>query len=202
MKSKRQAAREKRKRKRQFSVLIWVVVGVSVVVLFVYIGMSSAQPDSGTGDTTQIGQPVPVEEDLSHVPEGQDPGPFNTDPPTSGRHYAGEFEAGFYEQTDPEAAYLYPEGYLVHNLEHGYVIFWYNCDLLDDLSCEALKADIRGVMEKEKNFKVIAFPWKSLDVPVVMTSWGRLERFETFDPVLAEAFVVQNRNKAPEPQAP
>ena len=21
----------------------------------------------------------------------------------------------------------YPEGYLVHNLEHGYVIFWYNC---------------------------------------------------------------------------
>jgi hypothetical protein len=50
--------------------------------------------------------------------------------------------------------------------------------------------------------KLIAFPWPSLDVPVVMTSWGRLQRFDSFDPQLAAAFVQANRNKSPEPNAP
>jgi hypothetical protein len=57
-------------------------------------------------------------------------------------------------------------------------------------------------MEAENNFKVIAFPWPSIDVPVVLTSWGRMVRMEAFDPAQARDFVQRNRNKAPEPEAP
>jgi hypothetical protein len=57
-------------------------------------------------------------------------------------------------------------------------------------------------MDDFGGIKLIAFPWPSLDVPVAMTSWGRLQRFESFDPQIATAFVEANRNKAPEPNAP
>ena len=80
------------------------------------------------------------------------------------------------------------------------MIFWYNCDLLSESACADLKAQIKDVMAGADNFKVIAFPWPSLDVPVVMTSWGRLMKMESFDSQKATAFVETFRGKAPEPE--
>ncbi|RPJ23491.1 MAG: DUF3105 domain-containing protein [Chloroflexi bacterium] len=47
-----------------------------------------------------------------------------------------------------------------------------------------------------------AYPWPPLDVPVVLTSWGRIQKFETFDPEQAKVFYRANLNRAPEPNAP
>jgi hypothetical protein len=127
------------------------------------------------------------------------PGPFSTDPPTSGRHYPSSYQSGFFNEEDVDVPY--PAGYLVHSLEHGYVIFWYNCELLDQGSCEGLKSDIQTVMERAGNNKVIAYPWPSIKESVVLTSWGRILRFETFVAEDAYAFIQNNRNKAPEPHA-
>jgi hypothetical protein len=49
---------------------------------------------------------------------------------------------------------------------------------------------------------VIAYPWPSLEVPVVATSWGRLQKFATFDVDQAKGFYSANLNHAPEPDAP
>lgn len=192
MKSKRQLRKEQRKRKQIINWLLWG--GLIVVVLGVvgYAVIARQQPPAG--------ESVSVMPDSSHVPEGTDPGPYNTDPPTSGKHYANEMNVGFYDEADPNQPY--PAGYLVHNLEHGYVIFWYNCASLDDQACSDLKSSIKSVMDQVDNFKVIAFPWPSIDVPVVMTSWGRVQKFVNFDPKDAQAFVLANRNHAPEPNAP
>jgi hypothetical protein len=146
-----------------------------------------------------LGEAVAVMADFSHVVEGSNPGPYNTDPPTSGRHYPSSYQAGFFNQVDADVPC--PAGYLVHNLEHGYVIFWYNCQLVDEAACAQLKSEIQAVMDRADNNKVIAYPWPSIDVPVVMTSWGRMLRFETFNPADAFAFVQNNWNKAPEPHA-
>jgi hypothetical protein len=89
----------------------------------------------------------------------------------------------------------------VHSLEHGYTIFWYNCDLLDEQACEQTKAAIQGVMDAERMNKVIAYPWTTIDYPVVLTSWGRMLEMESFDPDVARSYVQQNRNIAPEPHA-
>lgn len=148
------------------------------------------------------GETIPVMTEVDHVTEGVDPGPYNSDPPTSGPHYADEFDAGFYDETEVADLPDYPQGYLVHNLEHGYVIFWYNCNLLDEQGCKRLKDQIKTVMDQSGGTKLIAFPWDSLDVPVVMTSWGRMQRFETFNEDQANSFVERNRNRAPEPNAP
>jgi hypothetical protein len=133
-----------------------------------------------------------------HILADSNPGQYNSDPPTSGPHYPNEAQAGFYDTN----SYQYPAGYLVHNLEHGYIIFWYNCALLDDADCTELKTQIRSVIDEENNFKVIAYPLDSIDAPVVMTSWGRLQKMETFDTAQARTFYNTNLNNAPEPGVP
>ena len=144
------------------------------------------------------GEVVPVMASSAHIPTDTDPGTYNSDPPTSGPHYAEEADAGFYD----ENIYPYHAGYLVHNLEHGYVIFWYNCTVLSDSACSDLKTQIQTVMKDLGGTKLITYPWPSLDAPVVATSWGRMLKFESFNAEQAKAFYRANLNHAPEPNAP
>ena len=194
--SKRQAMQAARKRKQRLrSTLIWGGVGIAVIVIVGFLLWQAFRPS--TGEAVSI--PANYE---THIAEGTPPGPYPSDPPAGGVHYASELDAKFYQETDLASLSEYPEGYLVHNLEHGYVIFWYNCAVLDETGCTQLKDNIQQVMNEFNGVKLIAFPWKSLEVPVAMTSWGRLQRFETFNPTQASAFIKANRNKAPEPNAP
>jgi hypothetical protein len=191
----REARRAKKQRQKLISTLVWGGVAVAVVAVFGFIIWGAVRPAQG--------ESVPIMANSeAHVPEGQDPGPFNSDPPTSGPHYAEEYDAGFYEESSPESQVTYPEGYLGHNLEHGYVIYWYNCALLAESKCAELKKQISTSMADNGGTKLIAFPRASIDVPVVMTTWGQMQRFETFDEDLARKFVSANRNRAPEPNAP
>lgn len=189
-KTKRQQMREKKQRQKMISNLIWGGIGIAVLAVIGFFVWQGVRPAAG--------EAVPVMTSSPHIPTDTDPGQYNSDPPTSGLHYAETANAGFYD----ENIYAYPAGYLVHNLEHGYIIFWYNCDLLDESACSELKSQIRSVMDELGGIKVIAYPWDSIDLPLVMTSWERLQRFETFDAEKAKAFYRANLNKAPEPNAP
>lgn len=191
----REARRERRQKEARKKQLIWGGIGIGVLIVIGFIGWTAFRPAAG--------EAVPIMANASdHVPEGSDPGPFNSDPPTSGQHYAQELEAGFYEENDPAVQNEFPEGYLIHNLEHGYTIFWYNCDLLDEAGCSNLKSEIKGVMNDVNNFKVIGFPRSSTESPLVLTSWGRMLAMETVDADQALDFISRNRNRAPEPNAP
>ena len=105
-----------------------------------------------------------------HIEDGLNPGPYPSNPPAGGRHYASTIDAGFYTENSPQAQGAFPEGNLVYNLEHGYGIFWYNCAELNEGDCTTLKSDIQSVMNDFKSNKLIAFPWPSLDILVAMTS--------------------------------
>jgi hypothetical protein len=194
-KSMKEKRSQRRKSQKTTRTLIWIGVGILVVIFVGFIAWRIFRPASGEN--------IPIMANAGdHVPQDSDPGQFNSDPPTSGPHYAQEFDAGFYDESDPEAQVPYPEGYLIHNLEHGYIIFWYNCELLNEGGCTELKNQIQGVMDEFNNFKVIGFPRSSIDVPLAMTSWGQLQTFETFDAAAASNFIRSNQNRAPEPNAP
>lgn len=193
--------RNKRKRTQDRSATYWVVglIGLLVVIVVAVVILNpGGQPASASPQLLGTEIPVPS---ADHVPATGDPGPYPSDPPAGGPHFATDFKAGFFEESDVPNLPQYPVGYLVHNLEHGYIIFWYNCAAPGAPACEDLKSSIRSVMDANGNLKVIAFPWPSIDVPLVMTSWGRLLKFPTLDTDLMNQFVRTNRNQAPEPMA-
>jgi len=189
-KSNRQKMHERQRKQKIRTNLVWGGIGAVVLAIIGLIIWQGIRPAAG--------EPVQIMVSDPHIPVDSDPGQYNSDPPTSGRHYAEEAQKGFYESN----IYTYPAAYLVHNLEHGYVIFWYNCDLLDESGCANLKDQIRNTIDELGGTKLIAYPWNTIDVPLVMTSWGRLQRFETFDAEQTKAFYRANLNKAPEPNAP
>ncbi|MBN2046683.1 MAG: DUF3105 domain-containing protein [Anaerolineaceae bacterium] len=193
---KKHAIREQRRReqkKRQLRIILTTAgVILVLILLFAFLFYQNYRPFTGTQ--------IPIAADAgNHVPDGQDPGPYTSTPPSSGRHYDTNYIAGFYETSDPETETPYPEGYLLHSLEHGYVVFWYNCEIVSADECETLKSKIKDVINSTDGLKLIAFPYGKMDVPAAMTSWGYLQEFERFDPALAKRFIRTNRYRAPEP---
>ncbi len=189
-KSNRQKIHERHRKQKIKTNLMWGGIGVVVIAIFSIIIWQGVRP--AAGEPIQI-----MTESSQHIPMDSDPGEYNSDPPTSGPHYPEEARAGFYDGND----YTFPAGYLVHNLEYGYVIFWYNCQI-PGTDCVELKQTIQNVMDETGNTKLIAFPWVDMDVPLAMTSWGRILKFTQPDAVTMEQFVERNRYHAPEPDAP
>lgn len=215
MKSKRQAVKEARQRQNRITtglaigfIALAVIVIASVVVIPIITPKPTAIPTAtidtsptAVVDPNMLGEVIAPSGAGDHIADSVNPNPYNSNPPTSGHHYQRWLTAKFYDSPDP-ADGPYPEGHLVHNLEHGYIIFWYNCKILSDSECTTLKSQIKAAMEGAQNFKVIAYPWNSIDVPVVLTSWGYRLSMKTFDANLAKSFIDQHRNRSPEPDAP
>jgi hypothetical protein len=197
-KTSRQTKRETQKKKRkQQKILVYVGWGLGITaVVVIIIFLASKLPNSGglMGDAVAIPS-------RAHVSTDTPPGPYNSNPPAGGSHYASDFQEKFYQESDLATLPKYPVGYLVHSLEHGYVIFWYNCQA-SNVNCSNLKQTIQNVMNETGNTKLIAFPWSDMDVPLAMTSWGRILKFTEPDPALMKQFVERNRYQAPEPNAP
>lgn len=193
-KTTKERLRKRRQRERLRSRIIWGGIAAVGLLLGGALLWPAIRPAAG--------EAVPIMPSSRHIPVGEDPGPFNSDPPTSGPHYDAPLDAGLYHQATAADMGPYPTGYLVNNLEHGCVVFWYNCEILDEIRCTALKGQLQEAIDDARNIKVVAFPWTSIEVPVVATSWGRMQEFESFDTKLALRFVSSNRNRAPGPQAP
>jgi len=134
-----------------------------------------------------IGQEITIT-GRNHVPDGTAI-QYNSNPPAGGPHYATPQDAGSY--TTPP-----PDGNLVHSLEHGAVILWYNPKQLSTNQIEQLK-NIFNQMPG----KAIMTPRDSMDVPVALSSWGRVLKLKTIDARQIKAFFDTNMDHGPE-QAP
>lgn len=187
----RQQLDEQRRKKRRLR-LIFIFAGVGVILVAIFVPLAIYASAHAL-----IGQVVRVDS-RNHVPIGTDPGPYYSNPPAGGNHYDISWPAHFYQESELAALPAHPEGYLVHSLEHGYIIFWYNCNI-PGTDCNALKKDIQTVMDQTGGTKEIAFPWSSMNVPLAMTSWGRILNFQTPDLALMKLFVERNRYQSPEP---
>lgn len=201
-KSTRERIKAKRRKGRARSIFIGVLIAVPVIAGVAWLANQARGRESGEFVELPQVEAVEVMSSVAHVADGTDPGPYNSDPPTSGDHYPDHMVAGFYDAGDLDSFGEFYAGYVGHSLEHGYVIFWYNCDVVSEAECDDLKDEIKKVMGRVGDFKVIAIPWPSIEEPIVMTSWGRMLRFDEFDAEIAEQYVRNFRNQAPEPNAP
>jgi hypothetical protein len=154
------------------------IVGVCAVIAIMIVALAAYRPIKNWWDLRQfrdvdidkIGAPASVCDkpttkkatgNQQHVDEGQAIF-YNDAPPAFGEHY---------NVPDPMARKLYTEGdrpelgTLVHNLEHGYTIVWYDETIAAD---DEEMSQLRGLADKfagtgNFRFKFKAVPWLQSD---------------------------------------
>lgn len=119
---------------------------------------------------------------------------FNSNPPSSGNHYP--VWAAFKTYTQP-----IPRGYYVHSLEHGAVIFFYNCPdgcpaevaalqaVADSLPVDptCLKDDPQGVQRR-----IIILPEPRLPTRFAAAAWGWTLRSSCVDQAAFDSFAREH----------
>lgn len=121
---------------------------------------------------------------------------FGSLPPSSGNHYPTWAAYKTYTAS-------MPPGFLVHNLEHGALVFTYNCPAGcdDELAAlqkmiDALPADT--VCGSRPARRVVVAPDPALDVRFAVAAWGFTLRAACFDEALFKSFAIEHAGRGPE----
>ena len=175
---RRERLRDSRTRKIK-RLAIWIVI-----LAVIGAGIHGAVKWSSKQGEHKPGVAVP-EMGRDHIAPGTEHEPYNSNPPTSGPHYANPANWGFYEEPLSDEQ-------LIHNLEHGGI--WISYKNPDD---SELEAQLKAISEKY-TLKVIITPRPQDDSPIAVAAWGRLLKLETFDRSQIEDFIKVFINKGPE----
>ncbi len=192
---------------RRRNLLIFGGIGVVVLAIVVILivrgngGTSGTPLPTGSASSKYQEETYP-EQGREHIPRGSAHAPYSSNPPTSGPHYGDKMvpvPEGFYDESDMQV-----DEDLVHSMEHGYVIIWYDCTKAPNGNCDALKASIKQLMGSVNGgYHLIANPRNGqMETMIALTSWTKLQRFDAWDPDAIKAFISRNFNQAPEPGGP
>ena len=128
------------------------------------------------------------DEGAQHVAEGT-PIAYNTDPPTSGTHYPIPQPGGFYTQA------VQP-GYLVHTMEHGGIVIYYDPATVTEDQRDELRAIIQPHLG---NFSTVAaVPRDDPAFPIILTAWRHRQRLQTYDANQIRDFIDLFLGRGPE----
>jgi hypothetical protein len=177
---------EERRNVRLGAVVLVVLVGI--------LGLSMIGRRSGSSPALSGALRASLEEGGCTVDSRFDPGrvhipqaTFTVDPPAGGDHDAVPSPAGFYDATDVPT-----DGHLVHSLEHGFVIVWYQPAAT---SAESL-ASLRDLARRHK--WVLVAPRPSMTTPLAATAWHRRLLCPAGATGPIGNFVTAFRNQGPE----
>ncbi len=181
----RRAAREQRRAaQRQVTVraqrrrlLVWGGGSLVVIATVAVVVALTIRGPAGPGSRIGIIPPG-----LNHLPDGQRYAGYNSNPPTSGPHWASPAGWGAYREPLADET-------LVHNLEHGGVWISYKDAKDTDL------ADKLAAIARRYERKVIVTPRPANDAVIALAAWGRLQTLEAFDEAPIVAFIEAYRGK-------
>jgi len=166
-----------------------LVLGL-VILLLVLLFSGGGTPDGGSIGTPQIN------DGHEHIPDGTQGGSYHSVPATSGQHWNSATSPG------PWGVYTsaQPQERLIHNLEHGGIVIWYQPALLDADGLAALTTFVESQVTTER-YKVILAPWGGADFghPIAVTAWTWLLYVDTADIDAVRAFMDAHYNDGPEP---
>lgn len=161
------------------SVLVWGLLIVLLVVGLVWLVLRSG-PDP-IGETFAL-------QGREHIPVGAEHPAYNSNPPTSGSHYASAAEWGVYDRALSDEQ-------LIHNLEHGGIWISYRPGLI-----ESAVVELRA-FAKEHPKSVIVTEREQNDSMVSVAAWRMLLKLDSVDMDQVKQFYKANKNNSPEPLA-
>lgn len=154
-------SRSKAKRGKKNNNLILWLIGAGVIVLAaIPVVVNTLQRQNLPGEFFSS-------QGNTHVQLGTETPDYNSNPPTSGWHTPDLAGWGSYD-------YVVPEQRLIHNMEDGGVIIWYELG-----TAEENEENIQRLEEVASGYRrVVIVPRENMPTPYAMTAWQRLERFE------------------------
>jgi hypothetical protein len=168
--------------------------GLVLVILIGLVGVSLVNRRSGGEPSVSQALRASLERDgctfdtrsdtgRAHVPVAT----YRVDPPSGGDHDPVPSPAGFYDTTDVPT-----DGHLVHSLEHGFVIVWYQPGATSPATADGLRDLAR------RHRWVLVAPRPSMPTPLAATAWHRrlLCPSDATGPI--GNFVTAFRNQGPE----
>lgn len=162
---RKQTALKKKARGR----IIWISAILLVLAAVIYLIVESQKPLPG--------EKVAVMSEKHHIATAETPHtPYNSDPPTSGPHLAQLAAWGVHKEEVPKEL-------LVHNLEDGGVVIYYNKQA-DTQTVQSLEQIVGGYHEY-----VVLTPYPEMTNTITLTAWGRILRLDSLDEAQIQDFI-------------
>ena len=176
-----------------------LVVGVILIVLVLVMG-GAPNPNAGITIPNDGNAHVAIGTTCRSAEAPCGPDPYSSLPATSGPHWdpSGVADWGVYSTPQNESQ-------LIHSLEHGGIVIWYDPDLLEDEQVGELTSYVEGQVASglAGRFKFILTPWageEELGSAVVVTAWRHLLALDELDMDAVRGFADANYLRhAPEP---
>lgn len=175
-----------------------LLVGAIIVVLVLVFGSAAspaagaAQPNDGSSHTADG---AACRDNPASC--GASGSPYSSLPGTSGPHWVSPSSWGVY--TTPAS-----ESQVIHNLEHGGIVIWYDPERVDDASIQTLTdyVETQNAAGVSGRYKFILSPWGGSDplpAPIVATAWRYMLELETADTAAIDEFARAHYGRSPEP---
>lgn len=160
------------------SIIWFVIVGLIVAGTYWIIDYSRKAEGDKPGEAI-------ADQGAQHIAIGAEHEPYNSNPPTSGPHYAEPAKWGIYEESLADEQ-------LIHNLEHGGIWISYR-----DATDQDLIAKLKDVAS-DYTVKLIMTPRSENDSAIAVAAWGRLLKLDSFDQRQIQDFIKTFINQGPE----
>ena len=170
--ARKASAAAARRRGRQVRTAIGVGVAVAVIA-----GAMVAYSMWGEPATWQS---VPVMAS-PHIVMGVPHVPYNSNPPTSGPHVGNLANWGVHHAPIPDELQ-------VHNLEDKGVVIQYHCPK----ECPDLVEKLAAIVKRYNEYLILA-PRPNMDKRIVLTAWGKIDKFDEFDEARILRFIKRFR---------
>ena len=165
-----------------------LLLGLVILLLVLMFG-------GGNGDAGSVGVRQ-ADAGGTHIAAGNQGSGYTSVPATSGQHWNTADSPG------PWGVYptAQPQERVLHNLEHGGIVIWYQPALVGTADLTALTQYVQQQVTTER-FKVILTPWSGANFghPIAVTAWDWLLYLDGVDVDKIGAFIDAHYGDAPEP---
>lgn len=169
-----------------------------ILVVLVLILSSGPSSSSGTAQPDDGNAHVAVGTTCRSPDAPCGPDPYSSTPATSGPHWDPSGVANWGVYSTPQN-----ETQLIHNLEHGGIVIWYEPAQLDADQISQLTSYVQAQISQGigGRYKFILSPWagEELASPIAVTAWRHLLFLDEVDIGAIDAFVGERYGLAPEP---
>lgn len=168
-----------------------VFIGIILILSIVFLGFIVVKKDD-SGPKKRLGLEQ-EDKGRAHIAPGA--AQYETDFPTSGAHDVQPAPWNVYKQEVPNEN-------VVHNMEHGGIIITYRSDLPQETITKIERLFSSPFSNpKFQPSKAIVMPGSKNDSLIIIRSWNRLLKLDTFNEQTMINYYLKNVNKSPEPAA-